>query len=479
MVDWETVIGLEAHVQLKTRTKLFCGCRVAFGEPENSLVCPVCLGHPGVLPVLNRAAVEHAVTAGLALGCRINRFTKFDRKNYHYPDLPKNYQISQYDIPVCAGGHLNVDMPDGSVKRVGLTRIHIEEDAGKNIHDAGGTSVDLNRTGTPLAEIVTEPDMRTPEEAGAYLRSLARILTYLGVSDCQMQEGTLRCDANVSVRPIGETRLGVKNEIKNMNSFRGVEKALALVRDRLIAKAEAGERIVQATWGYSVDADRVYMMRTKEFADDYRYFPEPDLPPVTIDDAWLERLRGRVGELPNAKRARYTGEWELPPRTADDLAARKSVAEYFEAAVAAGAPPRAAANWVTQALFAAMNAARRDFDAGAPVPPAALAEMIRMIDGGVINNHMAKDRVFPEMFATGRSAAAIVGELGLASAGAGDLRAGVRAVLESKPPPLADFLGGKAAALNALVGLCMKRFKGKADPDAVRKAIMEETASMK
>src|SRR5579862_5370292 len=385
LAQYEVVIGLEVHVQLLTRTKIFCGCSTRFGDPPNANTCPVCLGLPGTLPVLNKRAVELGMQAALALNCTVHEHSRFARKNYFYPDLPKGYQISQYELPLATGGWLEVDV-HGEKKRIGITRLHLEEDAGKSLHDgfphsAEKTYVDFNRCGTPLSEIVSEPDMRTPDEAYAYLTTLRQILLYTGVSDCNMEEGSLRCDANVSVRRRGAKEFGTKVEVKNLNSFRFLQKALEYEIERHIGVIEGGGRIIQETrlWhqaeGYTVG------MRSKEKAHDYRYFPEPDLLPVHVSAAWRDSVKAALPELPAAKRARFVSAYGVTPYDAEVLTGSQALADYFEAAVKAGAPPKSAANWIQTELLRRLNDSGKEITAS-PVSPAALGELVVLVDSG-------------------------------------------------------------------------------------------------
>jgi aspartyl-tRNA(Asn)/glutamyl-tRNA(Gln) amidotransferase subunit B len=468
---YETVIGLEVHVQLRTRTKLFCGCGTVFGEPPNTQTCPVCLGMPGALPVLNRTAFEYALKTALALGATIAAQTKFDRKNYYYPDLPKNYQISQYDMPFSTGGHVEMEQ-NGSVKTIGLTRIHLEEDAGKLIHEpARGVSyVDLNRTGTPLLEIVSEPDLRTPAQAGAYLRTLKHTIEYLEVSDCNMQEGSLRCDANVSLRPTGRQELGTKVEIKNMNSISGVEAALAYEVERQAAALAAGEPIVQETRLWDAERGVTASMRSKEGESDYRYFPEPDLPVVRVGREWVDRLRAALPELPRARHGRFQREYGLNGDDAGVLTAERPVADYYEAVVAAGAAANQAKNWVSQDVRKALN--DRKIPIGRfKVNPRQLARLIGLIQVGTIDQSIARDEVFPAMVESGRDAQAIVEEQGLAMVSdTGAILETTRRVVEESPKPLRDVAKNPKAA-NKYIGLVRRAMGGKADVRVVREAI--------
>jgi len=450
-MDYEAVIGLEAHVQLKTQSKMFCGCATEFGAEPNTLVCPVCLGYPGVLPVMNEEAVRKTILSGLMLGCEIARFSKWDRKNYFYPDMPKNYQISQYDLPLCKGGMVAI-----SGKTLGITRIHLEEDVAKSFHYETTSGVDFNRAGTALMEIVSEPDMRTPEEAFAYLTALKEVLIGGGVSDCDMEKGQLRCDANVSVRPVGQKAFGEKIEIKNMNSISGVRRALAYEIQRQIAAAKRGEKMVQETRRWDDETGVTSVMRTKEHAHDYRYFPEPDLMPVVVSEAWLSEIRSAVPELPEAKRRRFVEQYGLPEYDAEVLVADAAVAAYYEQAAAGSKNPKAISNWVMTELLSRF--------ADSKIAPAQLAELVAAIEAGQISGKMAKD-VFAEMFATGKNAAVIIKEKGLVQVSdAGALEALVEQAIAANPKSVADFRAGNAAAINFLKGQVMKLSKGKANP---------------
>jgi len=481
-VTYEMVVGLEVHVQLKTRTKLFCGCPTDFGAPPNSHVCPVCLGLPGVLPVLNREAFGLALRAALALGADVAPFTKFDRKNYYYPDLPKNYQISQYDLPFSRGGRVAFDR-DGRLVEIRVHRVHLEEDAGKLLHAgtldpggalvsvAGGSLVDLNRTGIPLLEIVSEPDIRSAEEAHGYLTALKQILQYADVSDCDMEKGSLRCDANVSVRPAGEPRLGVKVEIKNLNSFRFVARALDCEARRQIGILRDGGRIVQETRLWDSEREETRPMRSKEEAHDYRYFPEPDLVPVVVTPAWLEAVRKTLPEMPRARRERFVSRYGLPGYDAEVLTQTRDLADFFEACVAASASPKAASNWIMGELSKLVNERKCDV-AHSGITPEGLAELIRLVEAGTITGTAAKE-VFAGMAATGKPPGEIVRERGLtAVTDAGEIEVLCRAALDANPGPVADYRGGKKAALQFLVGCVMKASRGKAGAKAVSETLV-------
>ncbi|OFW60654.1 MAG: aspartyl/glutamyl-tRNA amidotransferase subunit B [Actinobacteria bacterium RBG_16_64_13] len=481
---WEAVIGLEIHVQLNTRTKMFCGCEVTFGEPPNTRVCPVCLGHPGVLPVTNEKAVEYATRIALALDCRIADRTIFHRKNYFYPDLPKAYQISQYDLPLGIGGHLHVELEDGSNLRVGITRVHMEEDAGKLIH-AGGASgridgadyslADFNRGGTPLVEVVSEPDISTPDQARAYLVQLRNLVEQLGVSDVNMEEGSLRCDANVSVRKPGDP-LGTKTELKNMNSFRFLHRGLEAEIERQIEALESGESIVQETVHFDPATGTVSTLRSKEEAHDYRYFPEPDLTPIELDAAYVERVRAGLPELPAARKERLAGQYGLPPKDAGLLAANKPLGDYFEALAGATGDARTSANWVLGDFSAYLNTAGLEV-AECPVTVAALTELLGLIADGTLSGKMAKE-VFETMTSTGESARSIVAERGLGQiSDAGELDAIVARIVAANPGPAEEFRQGRDRVLGFFVGQVMKETKGQANPQMVNDLLRKHLGS--
>jgi aspartyl-tRNA(Asn)/glutamyl-tRNA(Gln) amidotransferase subunit B len=470
MAKYEVVIGLEVHVQLLTKTKIFCACSTQFGDAPNANTCPVCLGLPGTLPVLNQRAVELAIEASLALNSTVHEHSRFARKNYFYPDLPKGYQISQYELPLATNGYIDIAV-GGAKKRIGITRLHLEEDAAKNLHEGFKDSatrgyVDYNRCGTPLAEIVSEPDMRAPEEAYAYLTALRQIMLYTGVSDCNMEEGSLRCDANVSVRVKGAKEFGTKVEVKNLNSFRFLVKALEHEIERHIGVIESGDRIIQETrlWhqveGYTVG------MRSKEKAHDYRYFPEPDLLPVHVSPAWRDAVRRALPELPAAKRDRFVASYGITPYDAGVLTDSASLAQYFEEAVKAGAPGKAAANWMQTELLRRLNDSGKEI-AASPVSPRGLAELIELVEGGKITGAVAK-KVFAKMFADGRSAAAIVEAEGLGAQVSSDsLEQIAREVIEKNPDNVAKFKSGNEGVFKFFVGQVMKGTRGQADPQAV------------
>ena len=467
MSDWETVIGLEVHCQLATRSKLFSGASTAFGAEPNTQACAVDLALPGVLPVLNREAVAMAIKFGLAIGAQIAPRSVFARKNYFYPDLPKGYQISQYELPIVARGHLDIAV-DGVNKRIGITRAHLEEDAGKSLHEGfhGESGIDLNRAGTPLIEIVSEPDLRSAAEAVAYLKKLHALVRYLEISDANMQEGSFRCDANVSVRRRGDERLGTRAELKNINSFRFVERAINVEVERQIELIESGGRVVQETRLYDADRNETRAMRGKEEANDYRYFPDPDLLPVDVSEAWVEQLRATLPELPDAKRARFVAAFGLSDYDAGLLTAEREVANYFEAALAAGAEPKLAANWICGELTAALN--RDDLPiSAAPIGPAALAGLLTRIADATISGKIAKD-VFAAMWLGEGEADAIIAARGLKQiTDTGAIEAAVDAVLAANPEQVEQLRAGKDKVLGFLVGQVMKATGGKANPAQV------------
>lgn len=470
-MKYEAVIGLEVHTELRTATKIFCSCKTSFGAEPNTNVCPVCLGLPGVLPVLNKKVLEFAVRTGLALNCEISRYSKFDRKNYYYPDLPKNFQTSQYDLPICEHGHLDIEV-DGKKSTVRITRAHMEEDAGKLVHhgtsitDSDYSLVDYNRTGTPLLEIVSEPDIRSAKEAVAYMEKLRAILQYCGVSDCKMEEGSLRCDANVSVRPVGQKELGTKTEIKNINSFRGVERAIEYEAMRQAQLLEDGGTVVQETRTWDEKEGVTKSMRKKEEANDYRYFPEPDLVPFTVSDEYIEEIRKTLPELPDARKARYMESYGLAAYDADYLTNDKDRADYFEAMVAAGAEPKEAANWLMGDFAKLLSRDNLEMKA-APVQAAAMADLLKLIAKGTISGKIAK-QVFAEMWTSGKDPEIIVKEKGLVQiSDTGALEELAAKVIAANPQSVADFKAGKKKAVGFLMGQIMKETKGKANPQVV------------
>jgi len=476
LTRYETVIGLEVHVELKTRSKIFCDSTTEFGGEPNTHVCPVCMGLPGVLPVVNKNVVEYAIRAALALNCHIASYSKFDRKNYYYPDMPKNYQISQYDLPIAEHGYLNIEV-NGETRRIGITRLHMEEDTGKLVHQGTITTtpfslVDYNRAGVPLIEIVSEPDLRSPEEAYEYLNKLKAIIQYTGVSDCKMEEGSLRCDANVSVRPAGSKEFGTKTEIKNMNSFKALQKALTYEVERQIEVLEEGGRIVQETRTWDEGKGVTLSMRSKEYAHDYRYLPDPDLVPMVIDREWVENIKRSLPELPDDRKERYVSEFGLPAYDAMVLTNTKELADYFEACVAAYSNPKAVSNWVMGDLSRLLNANNTDITS-CPIKPEQLAAMLQLIEKGTISGKIAKT-VFEEMFASGKDAETIVKEKGLVQiSDEGAIAAIVDDVIAKNQKSVEDYRAGKDRALGFLVGQVMKASKGKANPELVNKLLKE------
>jgi aspartyl-tRNA(Asn)/glutamyl-tRNA(Gln) amidotransferase subunit B len=477
MTEFEPVIGLEIHAQLATESKLFCTCSTEFGRPPNENTCPVCLGLPGVLPVTNRRAIELAVRLGLATHCTVRLDSQFARKNYFYPDLPKAYQISQYDRPLCEHGWMEI-LVDGKPKRIGITRIHVEEDAGKLVHegaDPNATYVDLNRAGVPLVEIVSEPDLSSAEEARLYMEKMHSLVTYLGVSNGNMEQGNLRADANVSLRIKGATKLGTRSETKNINSFRFVRDAITYEMGRQRAELLEGRRIVQETRLYDSLSKTTYPMRSKEEAHDYRYFPEPDLPVLRLDAAWVEALRAGLPELPDEKAARYQREFDLSPYDASVLVADRAVTEFFEAVVAAGAPPKKAANWIMGDLSARFNEDKIG-PAGLKFGPEALAQMISMVERGELSSKMGKT-VFEQMYATGRAPAQIVKEQGLEQVSdTGELEGIVAQVLAANPEQVAQYRSGRDKVFGFFVGQVMKATRGQANPGVVNDLLKSKLA---
>jgi aspartyl-tRNA(Asn)/glutamyl-tRNA(Gln) amidotransferase subunit B len=477
---FEPVIGLEVHAQMLTATKAFCGCSTQFGGEPNTNVCPVCLGMPGTLPVLNRQLVDFVLRLGIATGCGIASRSVFARKNYFYPDLPKGYQISQYEEPICTGGSVEIDLQDGTRKRIGITRIHMEEDAGKSIHDlSADTLVDVNRCGVPLIEIVSEPDLRSPREAYLYLVRMRQLVTYLGVCDGNMEEGSLRCDANVSVRRRGASAFGTKTEVKNMNSFRNVERALEFEISRQIRLIEDGGRVVQETLLWDAAMNAAYPMRSKEEAHDYRYFPDPDLVPVLIDERWVSGVRSSMVELPAARRDRYVTELGLPRYDADVLTAEKEIADYFDSAL--GALPRepgagaqenakAVSNWVMTEVLRVQGERKVPLKE-LPATPARLAALVGLIRGGTISGKIAKD-VFAVMAESGEDPESIVRARGLVQVSdASAIEAAVDGVLDAHPAQVATYLGGNEKVVGFFVGETMKRMGGKANPGVVNELL--------
>jgi aspartyl-tRNA(Asn)/glutamyl-tRNA(Gln) amidotransferase subunit B len=473
-MEYEAVIGMEVHVELNTRSKVFCACSTDFHAPPNTHVCPICLGLPGAMPVLNREVVNRAVAVGLALNCTISRWSKMDRKNYFYPDLPKNYQISQYDLPLCYDGFLEIEV-DGTTKRVGIIRVHMEEDTSRNIHTLGGgqSGIDFNRSGVPLLEIVTRPDLSSAQEAYEYLTTLKRILEYLEVSDCNMEEGSLRAEANISVRPKGSRELGTKTEVKNVASFSGTLKAIEYEVQRQIKVLREGGKVVQETRGWDADRGVTFSQRQKESAHDYRYFPEPDLVPVVVDEAWEQRIRESLPELPMQRKKRFQSQYNLSAYDAKVLTLTKATANYYEAVVNAGADPKKAANWVMGDLAALLSEADIEIEA-CKVRPEALAAMIALIENGTISGKIAKD-VLAEMFETGTPPEEIVRSRGLVQITDTEaLRRVVQEVLAAHTEQVQQFKSGKEKVLGYLVGQVMKATQGKGNPQLVQTLLREE-----
>jgi aspartyl-tRNA(Asn)/glutamyl-tRNA(Gln) amidotransferase subunit B len=471
-MGWETVIGLEVHVQLNTRTKMFCACRTTFGDPPNTNVCPVCLGLPGALPVPNAEAIRLGATAALALDCSVYPSSVFARKNYFYPDLPKGYQISQFDKPLATGGRVAFESPERGRIEVGITRLHVEEDAGKLLHDRfpGKTAVDLNRAGVPLAEIVSEPDLRSPAEARAYLTTLRQILIYAGVSECSMEKGSLRVDANLSIRRSGESRLGTKTEVKNMNSFANVERALEAERVRQIALVESGQRVQQVTLLFNAGTGQVKPTRSKEESHDYRYFPDPDLPPLELTPEWIsDRLAG-LPELPEARRSRLESALGLPAYDARVITSEAGLADYFEEVVAQGVEPKTAANWVMSDVMTSYNET-----GGFPVSPVRLAALVGLVRDSVVS-HQAAKRVYQELAQTSDGDPKGVAErLGLVQVSdTGALSGWVDEVLAAYPAEVGRFRSGETKLMAFFVGQVMKKSKGKADPKGVQPVLAEK-----
>ena len=474
-MTWETVIGLETHVELATKTKIFCSCTTQFGGAPNTHCCPVCTGMPGTLPVLNEKVLEFAVKAGLALNCEISRFSRFDRKNYFYPDLPKAYQISQLYLPIVRNGRVPIRTPSGVGKTIRIHELHMEEDAGKLVHDPwiDQTRADYNRCGVPLIEIVTEPDFRSADEVIAYLEKLKETLQYLGVSDCKMQEGSLRCDVNLSVRPMGSRELGTRTEMKNLNSFKAISRAIAYEARRQIELIEEGKQVVQETRRWDENKDATYAMRSKENAQDYRYFPEPDIPPLELSDKYIEGLRAAQPELAEAKRARYQADWGLPAYDAEMLTSQKALADFFEEVVALGADAKQASNWVMGQVMGQLSAHGLEAK-DMKLTPATLAKLIALVQDGKLNRNTAV-KVFEAVFADNGDVDAYIKEHGLAQVSdAGLVTAVVEQVLAANQKSVEDFKSGKEKAFGFLVGQVMRQLKGQAAPAVVNQVLREK-----
>lgn len=475
---YETVIGLEVHVELATKTKIFCGCSTAFGGAPNTHTCPVCTGMPGSLPVLNRQVLEYAMSVGLALNCDITRYSKFDRKNYFYPDNPQNYQISQLYAPICRNGRVDITLPDGTEKSVGIHEIHMEEDAGKLIHDEweGTSYVDYNRSGVPLIEIVSEPDMRSADEVVAYLEKLRQTIQYLGASDCKLNEGSMRADVNLSLRPYGAEKMGTRTEMKNLNSFKAIRRAIEGETARQTDLLEDGKEVVQETRRWNDDKGYSYAMRSKEDAQDYRYFPEPDLVPIVIDDEWIRRIRDAQPEFREEKMERYKKEYDLPDYDIDIITGEKSLADLFEATIALGADPKEVSNWImgdTMKLMKEHSVDATDLS----FSPEHLAALIKLVDQSTINRNTAK-KVFEKVFTEDVDPEKYVEEEGLAMVSDDtELRRVIADVISANPQSVADYRGGKKKAIGFLVGQTMKAMKGKADPGAVNRILSEQLDS--
>lgn len=472
-MEYEVVIGLEVHAELSTKTKIYCGCSTEFGSAPNTHCCPVCTGMPGALPVLNEKVVEYAVRAGLATNCEIARESKQDRKNYFYPDTPRAYQISQFDLPLCAHGHLDV-VVDGKEKTIGITRIHIEDDAGKLVHDnyTGGTLVDLNRAGVPLIEIVSEPDMRSAEEAVAYVERLKGILEYIGVSDCKMQEGSLRADVNLSLRPVGQEKFGTRTETKNLNSFRAIARSIEFEIQRQKEILESGGKVYQETRRWDDEAGEGYAMRTKEEANDYRYFPEPDLMPIRLSEEYIKNIKDTLPELPESRKKRYIEELGLPEYDAGIITSSKTLSDFFESATKSCGNAKAVSNWIMTDIIRVAREKGIEYNE-LPFTSEQFAKLITLIDKGTISGSIAK-KVFEEMVETGKEPEKIVEEKGLVQiSDEGAIKEVVDKIIAANPQSVEDYKNGKDRALGFLVGQCMKEMKGKGNPQILNKLILE------
>ena len=481
-MEYEVVIGCEVHVELKTKTKIFCSCPTDFGGEPNTHVCPVCLGLPGTLPVLNKKVLEYAIKAGLAMNCEIAHFSKFDRKNYFYPDLTKAYQISQFDLPICKNGYIDIETSEGK-KKIGITRIHMEEDAGKLVHQgatittSAGSLADYNRAGVPLIEIVSEPDMRSAEDVLAFLTNLKAIIEYTGVSDARMEQGSLRCDVNLSLRPAGQKEFGTRAEIKNLNSFRAVERVIKYEIDRQTDILESGGKVVQETRTWDDGKGMTFSLRSKEDSDEYRYFPEPDLTPIIVTDAYIEELRASLPELPQVKRARMIEEDGLPEYDAGVITASKALADFYDGVRAHYDDAKKISNWIMVELLAKVNAEGMELEA-VKIQPEQMAALLKLVDSGDISGKIAK-KVFAEMFATGKDPADIIKEQGLVQiSDEGALKEMVSHVVEANPKSVEDYKAGKTKAMGFLVGQIMKQSRGQANPAVINKLLAEKLDSM-
>lgn len=480
-MKYETIIGLEVHAQLLTGSKMFCSCSTKFGARPNTNICPICTGQPGVLPVTNKKAIELAIKTALALKCKIEPHSVFARKHYFYPDLPKNYQISQYELPLATKGYLEIEI-EGKAKRIGITRVHLEEDAGKLVHKGAArimgaeeSLVDFNRTGVPLMEIVSEPDIRSPKEAAIYTQTLANLLQYLGVCDAKMEEGSLRCDANISIRPVGETKFGVKTEVKNMNSFKAIEKALAAEEKRHIEVTGEGGKIVQETRFYDDIAETTTGMRGKEYAHDYRYFPEPDLVPIEPSKEWVEEIRKSIGELPAQRKNRFISDHRIPADIAEILISNKSMADFLEETIKFYAKPAIIANWLVGDVAAYLNENKKSFQE-LDFTPAQLAEILQLIDNGTLSGKMAKTVLF-EVLKTGKQVKDVVAESGMTQiSDEGELQKIVQEVIKNNPKQVEQYKAGKETVIMFLVGQVMKASKGKANPEVATRLMKKELA---
>ncbi len=474
ITKYEAVIGLEVHAQMLTDTKIFCGCSTKFGSEPNTQTCPICIGMPGALPVLNKKALEFAIRSGLATNCKISNYSRFARKNYFYPDLPKGYQISQYELPICEHGFIEI-VVEGEIKKIGITRIHMEEDAGKNIHEGAGnySFVDLNRTGVPLMEIVSEPDIRSPKEAAEYMKKLRTILRYLAVCDGNMEQGSLRCDANVSIRPIGQKEYGTRAEVKNINSFKFVEKALEYEIKRQIKVVEEGGKVIQETRLWDSNRGITESMRGKEEAHDYRYFPEPDLVPITVEQKWIDEIKATLPELPDIKRERFVKNYDLPEQDADLLTIDRSSSGLFEDTVRLGGTAKDVSNWILGELRRLLNQDNKSFDES-PLKASQIADMLKLIDKGTISGKIAKT-VFEEMYKTGKDAEAIVKEKSLVQVSdEGAIEKAVDEVIAKNPKEVERFKAGEEKLLGFFVGQVMKAMKGKANPQMLNEILKKK-----